>query len=146
MLRLFGPGCPTSAVEPDKLEAVPPGVLWIDLLNPTREEEKLAEKVLGQNIPTREEMAEIEASSRLYQEDGATFMTATVVSGADGNLPTSAPVGRSHSWSRWSSISRSSASSSFTPPRARNLMPLSGIGLCDAEITTPTSAPRASVK
>ena len=33
-----------------------------------------------------------------------------------------------------------------TPPRARNLMPLSGIGLCDAESTTPMSAPSAAVR
>jgi magnesium transporter len=92
MLRLFGPGCPTSAVEPDKLEAVPPGVLWIDLLNPTREEEQLAEKVLGQNIPTREEMAEIEPSSRLYQRHGALFMTASLLHGITDSSPDTDPA------------------------------------------------------
>lgn len=67
-------------------------VVWIELINPTRLEELAVEQAIGLLLPTREEMAEIEASSRLYQEDGATFMTATVVSGADGDLPTSAPV------------------------------------------------------
>ena len=33
------------------------------------------------------------------------------------------------------------SSSSLCPPRARNLMPLSGIGLCDADSTTPMSTP-----
>lgn len=78
---------PHNAVWP-----MPDEVVWIELINPTRLEELAVEQAIGLLLPTREEMAEIEASSRLYQEDGATFMTATVVSGADGELPTSAPV------------------------------------------------------
>lgn len=54
--------------------------VWIDLLNPTPQEESKIEKALKLDVPTREEQQEIEASSRLYQEDGAQFMTATVVS------------------------------------------------------------------
>ena len=92
MLRLFGPGCPSTAVEPDKLQVIPPGVRWIDLLNPTREEEALAERVLGQNIPTREEMQEIEPSSRLYQRHGTLFMTASVLHGITDSSPDTDPV------------------------------------------------------
>jgi len=92
MLRLFGPDCPVAPVEPDKLETIPPGVQWIDLLNPTREEERLAETVLGQNIPTREEMQEIEPSSRLYQRHGTLFMTASVLHGITDAKPDTDPV------------------------------------------------------
>jgi magnesium transporter len=53
--------------------------VWIDLLNPTREEDFLVEQAMGIAVPTREEMAEIEASSRLYQEAGAHYMTAVVL-------------------------------------------------------------------
>jgi magnesium transporter len=53
--------------------------VWIDLLNPTREEDQLVERAVGIAVPTREEMAEIEASSRLYQEGGTHYMTAVVV-------------------------------------------------------------------
>jgi magnesium transporter len=53
--------------------------VWIDLVNPTREEDALVEQAVGIAVPTREEMAEIEASSRLYQEGGAHYMTAVVV-------------------------------------------------------------------
>ena len=53
--------------------------VWIDLLNPTREEDQQVEKAVGIAVPTREEMAEIEASSRLYQEGGAHYMTAVVL-------------------------------------------------------------------
>ena len=53
--------------------------IWIDLLNPTPEEEAQVEKALKIDVPTREEQQEIEVSSRLYQEDGAHFMTATLL-------------------------------------------------------------------
>ncbi len=53
--------------------------VWIDLLNPTPEEDKAAEQLLGIQIPTRAEMREIEPSNRLYQENGATYMTTFVV-------------------------------------------------------------------
>ncbi|MGB8623653.1 MAG: magnesium/cobalt transporter CorA [Paracoccaceae bacterium] len=55
-------------------------VVWIDMLGPTDAEEEHLEATLGLDIPTREDMEEIEASSRLYQENGATFMTASVLS------------------------------------------------------------------
>ena len=38
------------------------------------------------------------------------------------------------------------ASSNFPPPRENNLIPLSGIGLCDAEIITPRSAPDSATR
>jgi magnesium transporter len=67
---------------------------WIDLLNPTREEDLLVERALGIAVPTREEMAEIEASSRLYQEGGAHYMTAVVLSqsGAPHEPPAATPI------------------------------------------------------
>ncbi len=66
--------------------------VWVDLLNPTPEEEKLVEVVLEIDIPTREELQEIEASSRLYQEDGAHFMTATLLIQIDSPRPVSTTV------------------------------------------------------
>lgn len=92
MLRLFGPDCPTAPIEPGKISAIPPGAIWVDLLNPTREEERLAEMLLGQNIPTREEMAEIEPSSRLYERKGALFMTASVIYGIKDGKPDNDPI------------------------------------------------------
>ncbi|MGH6793348.1 MAG: magnesium/cobalt transporter CorA [Methyloceanibacter sp.] len=53
--------------------------VWLDLLNPTPEEERQVEKALKLGVPTLEEQQEIEVSSRLYQENGAQFMTATVI-------------------------------------------------------------------
>ncbi|MFO7478691.1 MAG: magnesium/cobalt transporter CorA [Methyloceanibacter sp.] len=66
--------------------------VWIDLLNPTPEEETQIERALKLDVPTREEQREIEASSRLYQESGALFMTASVIYRADQPEPNTTPI------------------------------------------------------
>jgi magnesium transporter len=70
----------------------PEDTLWLDLLTPSREEELAVEAALGLGLPTREEMAEIEPSSRLYQAHGATFMTATLLARRDDDSRANAPV------------------------------------------------------
>jgi magnesium transporter len=72
--------------------SVPEGVVWLDLVVPTFEEEAAVEAALKIDIPTREELAEIEASSRLYQEDGAAFMTANLIRRGENDRPESSPV------------------------------------------------------
>lgn len=66
--------------------------IWIDLLLPTRTEEVLVEECLGIEIPTRDEMIEIELSSRLYKEDGSLFMTAMMIAHSDSPEPKLDPV------------------------------------------------------
>lgn len=66
--------------------------LWVDLLEPSAEEEHAVEASLGIEIPTREEMREIETSNRLYEEDGALYMTVTVVTQLDSARPTNSQV------------------------------------------------------
>jgi magnesium transporter len=68
---------------------LPERAVWLDLLQPTSAEESAIEQALGIEVPTREEMKEIEASSRLYREDGALFMTATLLANADTETPES---------------------------------------------------------
>ena len=70
--------------------AITPAVVWIDLMNPTKDEELSVEQALAISVPTREEMSEIEASSRLYHEGGGYYMTAVVLHQPD--LPFDAPV------------------------------------------------------
>ena len=67
-------------------------VMWMDLLNPSRVEEQAAEKLLGLAVPTRQEMAEIEDSARLYQEGGALVVTAIVITDVSEGRPSRAPV------------------------------------------------------
>lgn len=69
-----------------------PGVVWIDMLAPTLEEEALVEKALGIDVPTREEVQGIELSNRLYKEDDALFMTANLIVGSESAEPRSVPV------------------------------------------------------
>jgi magnesium transporter len=66
--------------------------VWIDLLNPTQAEETKVERALKIDVPTREEQQEIEVSSRLYQEDGAYFMTATLMYQPEQGEPRTTPV------------------------------------------------------
>jgi magnesium transporter len=81
-----------TRVEPSEDAGFPSDTVWIDLFNPTPEEEQFAEKRLGLFLPTREEMQEIEASSRLYQEDGGMFMTASVLYATETEIPGTAPI------------------------------------------------------
>lgn len=67
-------------------------LIWIDLVKPTREEEDHIEHRLGIDIPSLEEMREIEESNRLYIEDDATVMTAIVPAGVAEGKPTMQPV------------------------------------------------------
>lgn len=70
-----------------KGEAISPDMVWIDLHEPTREEELAIEACLGMDIPTREEMREIEISNRLYDENGHVFMTASLLTHFDSDKP-----------------------------------------------------------
>ncbi len=93
MLRLYG----IQAGSLREMEWPPEGelgpeVLWIDLLAPTPEEERRVEAVLMIDIPVREKLAEIEASSRLHLQGGARFMTATLITRADNDKPESDAV------------------------------------------------------
>ncbi len=70
----------------------PSDVLWIDLFDPSREEEQAVETLLGLQVPTRQEMAEIEESARLFEEHGALVMTAVVVNGVAEGRPSRTQV------------------------------------------------------
>jgi magnesium transporter len=72
--------------------AIPGEAIWLDLLEPTPSEERQVESFLSIDVPTRDEMREIEASNRLYEEDGALYMTATVVTKLDSDLPESTQI------------------------------------------------------
>jgi magnesium transporter len=72
--------------------ALPADALWIDLLDPTPDDERAVESAVGIEIPTREEMREIESSNRLYDDNGALYMTATVVTKLDSDLPESTQI------------------------------------------------------
>lgn len=60
-----------------------PAALWIDLDTPTQDEELRTEAALGIDVPTPLERAAFEESSRFYEENGALFLTATLLGRRD---------------------------------------------------------------
>ena len=91
MLRAYGPGCDGSVVEA-KLDKIPDGATWIDLEEPTEAEEALVERCITVDVPTQDEMAEIEPSSRLYERNGTLYMTVSVLVGVEDGTPSSTPI------------------------------------------------------
>lgn len=73
-------------------EDVPDASVWFDLVNPNTQEDRIVEHKVGIAVPTREEMQEIEVTSRLYVENGARYMTATLMSQADSPTPRTTPI------------------------------------------------------
>jgi magnesium transporter len=72
-------------------DAIPQAFLWLDADAPTEGERRRIEAALQLALPSQEEMKEIEPSSRLYVENDAAFMTATVISHADDPNPQADP-------------------------------------------------------
>src|SRR5690348_3829298 len=92
MLRSYGPGCDGRIIDA-KVEQIPDEATWIDLEEPTHEEEKLVERCIMVDVPTQAEMAEIEPSSRLYEKNGALYMTVSALRGVEEHLPSTTPIG-----------------------------------------------------
>ncbi len=80
--------------------AIPDDAVWIDLFQPSQAEEAMVEALLGIDVPTADDMAEIETSSRLYIDNGSLVMTATLATGIITEDPRIVPVsfvlGKSH--------------------------------------------------
>ena len=66
--------------------------VWFNLTDPTRAEDDFVESCLGIDIPTRAEMDDIEPSARLYNEDGAEFMTITALVNTETDEPMKTPI------------------------------------------------------
>jgi magnesium transporter len=67
---------PTAA--PTLREAV-----WLDLLSPTEAERAEVEATTRLRLPAKEDIEEIETSSRVYVEDGALYLSTPLLTGAD---------------------------------------------------------------
>jgi magnesium transporter len=92
VLNCFVPGSQgLDRLDPPPAD-IPEACVWVDLLEPTLAEERSVERLLAIDVPSREEMREIETSSRLYEENGALYMTATVITKIDTDRPESAAI------------------------------------------------------
>jgi magnesium transporter len=93
MLTVFAPsGGSLRKVDPVDLTGLPGDAVWLDLKVPVLEEDKAVERLVGIEIPTREDMQEIEISSRLYVENNSRYMTATLMCATDTSSPRTTPV------------------------------------------------------
>jgi magnesium transporter len=73
-------------------DELPPTAVWIDLLNPTHEEDVQTEAWTKATVPTHEDMTEIEESSRFYAENGAQYLTASIIHSTEQKHHGIAPI------------------------------------------------------
>jgi magnesium transporter len=92
MLRVYGINCDGRIIDA-KVERIPDDATWIDLEEPTSEEEKLVEQCIQVNVPTQADLSEIEPSSRLYEKNGALYMTVNALRAVDEAHPDTTPIG-----------------------------------------------------
>ncbi|MBR1235097.1 magnesium transporter CorA family protein [Bradyrhizobium sp. AUGA SZCCT0222] len=93
MLSVYVPSESTlKKVEVPEPATLPEAAVWIDMVKPTTEEDRAVERLTGIAVPTREDMQEIEISSRLYIENGARYMTATLMCHSDTDMPRTTAV------------------------------------------------------
>ncbi len=64
--------------------------VWIDLASPTADESRRVAAATGLEVASRDELSEIQTSSRLIAEDGAFYLSMPLVNAGDGTI---APVG-----------------------------------------------------
>jgi magnesium transporter len=72
---------------------LPPGIVWIDMLNPTEAERGFVERTTGLALPSEHDIREIESSSRLRQEEGALYMNISLAKRTQFQEPDTTPVG-----------------------------------------------------
>lgn len=93
MLALYrsdGAAAPASDLS---ASALPPEIVWLDLVDPSPEEAAFVERTTQLQPPTLEDLSEIEASSRIYIENGALFMSAPLAHRGDNNALLATPAG-----------------------------------------------------
>jgi magnesium transporter len=76
----------------DAGSTIPEGALWLDILNPTLEEERSIETQLGIAIPSKEEVWKNEVLNRFYSEGGVSYMTCALITKMDSPYPQTSAV------------------------------------------------------
>jgi len=68
-------------------------VAWIDLLNPGEDERNIVQSRYGLALPSREELSEVELSSRVSEENGVLYLNMPVASATKGIDEGTSPLG-----------------------------------------------------
>ena len=69
------------------------GALWIDMLDPDEPTRQLVEATTGLHVPTRDELSEIESSSRLSRIGAALYLSIPGLGRSEGGETRTSPVG-----------------------------------------------------
>jgi magnesium transporter len=70
-----------------------PKVSWLDLLDPTPDERSIVEGDYGIRLPSREDLSEVESSSRIAEENGVLFMSVPIASHGHAGDEAPSPIG-----------------------------------------------------
>ena len=65
-------------------EEIPRNAVWVDVLDPTEEEERKVEHRFGIDVPTHLDINYVEPTESLYAAKGARYLSAQIISNADG--------------------------------------------------------------
>jgi Mg2+ and Co2+ transporter CorA len=68
----------------DPVEPIPPGAVWIDMVEPTVDEDQKVERYLGSKVPSRSDPDYAQPAESYYAENGVRYLHACVVSEAEG--------------------------------------------------------------
>ncbi len=95
MLSVFPalPEPPTGSPAPHGVGHVHEGALWIDMFDPDETARQLVEAVTGLHVPTRDELSEIESSSRLSRVGDVLYLSMPGLVRAEGGEARTSPVG-----------------------------------------------------
>ncbi len=75
-----------------RIADLPSETIWLDLLQPSPEDERLVESFLGIEVPSEQEIEEIEDSSRFYQKSTGIYLTVSLLTRLNGGQPSSTDV------------------------------------------------------
>jgi magnesium transporter len=68
-----------NAIPLQNISDLPQQTVWLDLLEPSKDEEQIIESFLGIEVPTSQEIQEIEDSSRFYSRNENIYLTAALL-------------------------------------------------------------------
>jgi magnesium transporter len=81
-----------KTLELNRIQYLPRETIWLDLLQPSSDEERHVESFLGIEVPTEQEIEEIEDSSRFYEKNESIYLTVSLLTRLDAGQPSSTDV------------------------------------------------------
>jgi magnesium transporter len=94
MLALYTSSGKQSQTKTDlSVATLPPDIVWIDMLDPDAMELNFVERCTGLHVPRRDELSEIESSSRLKIDGETLYLGTPIVFEGESHAAIATPVG-----------------------------------------------------